>query len=122
MHIQAVSAARCAPPQDADLHTTMARATAALVACTTARIYDPQHEIPALVKFADAAETHRSAVLAHEQARHAHVRFAATHANDDPAHGELQDKLQQARQVLIGSQQELDAALVALRKARGGLV
>lgn len=96
----------------------LALATSAAFACETAGIKDP-NELAPMAEFARTAEIYFAALSQFRRLTQAHGRFAATHGEDDPAHGQHQDSIQRAKAALTAAEVAFKRALVGWKVSRG---
>lgn len=93
-------------------------ATSAAFACETAGIKDPAELVP-MAEFARTAEIYFAALSQFRRLTQAHSRFAATHDDDDPAHGDQQNCIGRAKATLNAAEIGFKRALVSWKIARG---
>jgi hypothetical protein len=96
----------------------LAHVTGLAFACETAGISDPA-ELAPMASFARTSEIYFAALSQYRRLKQAHGRFAATHDEDDPAHGQHQDSLGRARAALNAAEVAYKRTLVAWRESRG---
>lgn len=94
-------------------------ALSAAKGCSTAQLQDPELEVPALNYVARLGAEHRAAVRKYLAAEAAHRSFAARHDDDDPAHGEHQQRVATARATMAAAELAVVNAERMLAQLRG---
>lgn len=91
-------------------------------ACKAVRLNDPEGELPALLRLANAGVQLAAAEAAYSKAERAWRAFAARQAYDDSAHSDHELKTTAARAALRAAREEHACAVHELQTARGELI